>query len=204
METQGLVIDSKDYGRVVVDIGGTVKTAGDAAKAHGAGMFIKWMPETKSFFLSSYNRPLNHKFKQGVKVRETMWIKPRTDEAPLSIKLEDVLNEVTDGKLNATGKLKEYITPASTLTTDARKPKLRRPDGAEVTAAPKPDDKKETSAEAELRQLATEAADKSLEAQMDMMGEKEEEKADRRNTAYYKRTRQELIDKLIKKLGGEV
>ncbi len=134
MEREGLIIDSKDYGKVVVDIHGSIRTSSDAAKAYGAGAFIKWMPETQSFFLSTYDHPLKHKFDQGDAVRDTMWIKPMTDGKQLTVKLKDILNNLTDGRLQAAGKLQEYLNQESKSGDEPEEVREEDPLHKEITA----------------------------------------------------------------------
>ena len=63
---------------------------------------------SNSFFISTVN-PLTDKFSQGIKVREKMWIKPRHDSKPLDLTLREVLETMTDGKLQPTKGMKEFL-----------------------------------------------------------------------------------------------
>ncbi len=202
MEQEGFTVDSKDYGKIVVDIGGRLKTGADAVKASGGGMLIMWMPENNSFFLTSLKGHLKHSFGQGKQIRDTMWIKPRTDEAPLSIKLEDVLKEVTGGEFNPTGKLKEYVTPK--FTTDIGRPVLRRPGGEKVNTESKPEAGGEKDKETQLRKTAEALIDKRLNAQMDGFGMTEEEQEAQRNTPFFKRQRNQAINGLLEKIKAKL
>lgn len=110
MKNEGLIIDSEHYGKIAVDIDKRVPAGFDAAKAIGCGGYIIWNPKEKSFFLSTIKSLADDfNLSQGKRIRETMWIKPRFDESPLEIKLEEILNKMTDGKFEATGKLKEFL-----------------------------------------------------------------------------------------------
>lgn len=109
MEKQGLVIPTKEYGKVVIDIGGQVKNRVDAVKAYGAGAFVKWMPENNSFFVTTIHHRLGAKFSQGKPVRDTMWIKPRTDDSKLTTKLGEVVSQFAGAKFEPTGELKKYL-----------------------------------------------------------------------------------------------
>lgn len=108
MEWEGLIIDSDRYGKIAIDVGKTVPEGSKAAAAYGCGAYVIWNPETESFFISTV-QPLADEFGQGKKVRETMWIKPRDDEAPLSVTLGEILDQMTDGKLRPKSRLKEIL-----------------------------------------------------------------------------------------------
>lgn len=103
LRKEGFVIDSEKYGKIVVDLGGTIKGNFFASRAFGANAYINWNPEQKSFFLST-EKEMDEEFPQGIKVRGTMLIKPRGNEEPLKMTLEDVL-EIMVGK----EKLKEIL-----------------------------------------------------------------------------------------------
>ncbi len=108
MEHDGLIIDSPRYGLIAVDIGKRIPGGVDAVKAYGCDGYLLWSPMTNSFFLSS-TTPLERELPQGKRVRETMWIKPRTDETPLTTTLSEVLAVLTDNKLEPQGELKKYL-----------------------------------------------------------------------------------------------
>lgn len=108
MEWEGLIIDSDRYGKIAIDVDNEVREGFKAAAAYGCGAYVIWNPETESFFVSTV-QPLADEFGQGEKVRETMWIKPRDDKAPLSVTLGEVLDRMTDDKLQPKGKLKEFL-----------------------------------------------------------------------------------------------
>lgn len=106
---QGYIVDSKKYGKVVVDIEKTIPGGFEAVKADGAGVYIIWSPDNQSFFLSSNGKPLDINLPQGKKIRETMWLKENQDKGPLRIKLSDILKAVTENDLTVQGALKEYL-----------------------------------------------------------------------------------------------
>jgi hypothetical protein len=108
MESAGLIIPSDRYGKIAVDIGKKVKAGFDAARAYGCGGYIIWNPQEKSFFINTQDN-LTDNFLQGKKVRQKIWIKPQDDKAHLTVKLKDILEKMTDGKLEPVGKLKEYL-----------------------------------------------------------------------------------------------
>ncbi len=108
MEDRGLIFSTGRYGNVAVDIGKKVPAGFDAAKAHSCQTYIIWKPETKSFFISS-TEEIENIFPQGIKVRKNMWIKPPSDPAPLTVKLGEILEIMTDGKLQPYTDLKNYL-----------------------------------------------------------------------------------------------
>lgn len=108
MGEEGFIVESERYEKIAVDIGKKIPAGADAAFAYGCGGYIIWSSERKSFFITTTN-PLANEFSQGMKVRETMWIKPEHDSAPLTITLGEILHQLTDGKLQPTGKLEEYL-----------------------------------------------------------------------------------------------
>ena len=116
MQEEGLIIDSEKYGKVVVDLGGSLQTGGDAAKAYGAGAYVKW-DNKGGFFLSTFGKPLDVKLKDGIPVRDTMWLKPINDTTPNKTNLKEVLDALTNDKLAATGALKQYLEKG-TLTAE--------------------------------------------------------------------------------------
>jgi hypothetical protein len=107
IQSKGFVIHTRKYGDVAVDIGKRSNIGYLSAKALGMGGYIIWNPSTESFFVSTKN-PLDIKLSQGVKIRETMWIKPAKDidGENLKMKLQDIVNEL--GGSVGEG-LKEYL-----------------------------------------------------------------------------------------------
>ncbi len=109
MEKSGLIVLSERYGKIAVDIEKKVQVGFDAAKAVGCGAYIIWSPQENSFFISSVES-LDETFRQGQKVRDNMWIKPRKDGVILTMILgRDVLLPMTDGQFTPTGELAEFI-----------------------------------------------------------------------------------------------
>lgn len=113
IEKGGLVVPSRRFGKIVVDIGKKVGAGYDAVQAFGCQTYVIWSPESSSFFITSRERLDKEKFGQGKPARGFMWIKPRTDKEPLKIQLADILNSLTDGKFEPEGKLKEYLEQES-------------------------------------------------------------------------------------------
>lgn len=119
MEKDGLIIDSDRFGRIAIDIDKKIPTGPEAAKAFGCEAFVLWQPEYNRFGVNTLGGKelvdadgnlLANKYDQGVEVRKTMWLKSLAEkDEPLNIKLETILQELTDGKFVPTGKLKEYI-----------------------------------------------------------------------------------------------
>ena len=108
-EKGGLVVPSERFGKIVVDIEKRVGAGFDAVRAFGYQTYLIWSPKSESFFITSNQRLDKEKIGQGKPVRGYMWIKPRGDGQPLTVKLADVLNLLTDGKFEPTLKLKEFI-----------------------------------------------------------------------------------------------
>jgi len=109
IERDGFIVESRKYGKIIVDIDKTLPGGYDAAKHSGAGAYIIWNPNSGGFFISGINKPIRDKFSQGFQVRETMWMKPVKDPAPLSITLSEILNTMTDNSLEPQSLLKEYL-----------------------------------------------------------------------------------------------
>lgn len=111
-EKDGLILDTERYGKVVIDIGKKLPAGYEAVRAGGFQSYVIWAPEERSFFISS-SRPLEFSLPQGMKVRETMWVKPRHDTEPLKVSLGEILEKLSGGSFTATGKLKEYLEKSS-------------------------------------------------------------------------------------------
>lgn len=109
----GFVINTKNYGKVVVDIGKKLRAGFDAVQGGGYQSYIIWSPEESSFFITSTS-PLDINLEQGVRVRGTMWIKPKHDKEPLKVTLKEILTQLSGSDFNPAGKLKEYLDQAST------------------------------------------------------------------------------------------
>ena len=107
MEKEGFIIPSEKYGKIAIDINKKVPAGADAAYAENCGVYLNWSPETKSFFICSMKEL--PEFKQGIKVRGNMWIKPDHDLEPLKISLREILMVLTDNELKPAGELKKYL-----------------------------------------------------------------------------------------------
>lgn len=112
MKQKGFAVQSPKYGLIAVDVVNRNKKSVEggftAAKAAGYGGYVIWSPQNESFFVST-QKPFQHALPQGKPIRETMWIKPKSDPAPLSVKLGDLLKIITDGNLRPMGELDKYI-----------------------------------------------------------------------------------------------
>ena len=104
---QEFFFETEDYGKVLVNVNRTIRAGYDAVYASGYNTYVIWNPDKNGFFVNSSNE-LKGDFKQGRNVRGRMWIKPRNEEK-LNISLGDVLNVLTDGKVEFKGELEEYI-----------------------------------------------------------------------------------------------
>lgn len=131
MGQEGLIVQSERYGNIAIDIGKKVWAGFDAAKAYGCGGYIIWNPEQNSFFISTA-QPLTDEFKQGIKVRKTMWIKPLHDKTPLTITLSGILEKMTDGKIQPSGKLKEYLKTERIAEKPPAEPQVPEEKGEDV------------------------------------------------------------------------
>ncbi len=115
MKKEGLVVPSQRYGLIAIDIGKKVPSGFDAASHVGCDTYINWSPDTRGFFITSPERGVTDNFKQGKNIRGGMYMKPRSDRSPLTLTLGEVLNKMTDGQLQPTGKLKEFLDIEKTI-----------------------------------------------------------------------------------------
>lgn len=119
MEQTGLIIETEKYGKIAVDLDKRIPDGTIAAKYYGCNGYIIWESNEVGFFVTVPGRDIAENFSQGVKVRGSMWIKnPYSDPSPRKITLTEILTKLTSGKLNPTGKLKEYLDEeAKTIST---------------------------------------------------------------------------------------
>lgn len=127
MEREGWIIDSDRYGKIAVDVGNRVSAGANAAEAYGCDSYIIWDPKEQSFFIST-NRKLTDEFPQGEKIRDSMWIKPRLDNVPLTLSLEEVLGKMTDGKFKMTPEQKAVLKKP-----EIKKEPLKPPEGFDLS-----------------------------------------------------------------------
>lgn len=117
LQEEGLVVESERYGKVVINVEGQSRLSGgfDAAKFCGCDTYIAFGPN--SFFITS-TKPIEDDFGPGFKLRETMWVCPLpiTDEiAAEKPDLDALLDKMTDGKFEPTGKLAEFLGESSDI-----------------------------------------------------------------------------------------
>lgn len=110
MEQNGLIVETEKYGKIAVDLHKRVPDGTIAAKYYGCNGYVVWEPNDIGFFVTVPGKDINENFSQGVKVRGSMWIKNSySDPSPRRVTLTEILTKLTDGKLNPTGELKEYL-----------------------------------------------------------------------------------------------
>jgi hypothetical protein len=99
------VIESSKYGKMLVDLGGTVPLTGKAARFLDYEGYLNWK-QKNNFFMVTGDTDLDLELGDGVRVRN-MWIKK--DGLPIKIGLRDIVNEqVKDGGRVGVGVL-EYM-----------------------------------------------------------------------------------------------
>jgi hypothetical protein len=108
IKDKGLILETSRYGKIVVDINKKIPFGFDAIRHAGYQTYVSWAPADESFFISSVH-PIMDNFRQGKKIRETMWIKPLADRTPLSVSLRDTLGRMIDGRAIAHGELAEFL-----------------------------------------------------------------------------------------------
>ncbi len=118
MLENGMGIKSKRFGNILVDIrdGSCPNLSSEffGARAGHADTYVKWAPDYQAFVIKT-NRKFGKKEEERFPGTE-VWhggtlIRPLRSgkNEPLSFSLRDVLNYLTDGKLNTDKKLKEYL-----------------------------------------------------------------------------------------------
>ncbi len=136
MDQDRMWVNSKKYGKILVDIPTgkkkMVPCGFDAARAYGYGAYVIWNREENSFFVTTVEEfDKGHKFDQGTDLRSRHMYVHSKD--PLRIGLEHILDVMTDGKLEAKGKLAEYLekekpqelTPQEALEMIDKRPAMR-------------------------------------------------------------------------------
>ncbi len=114
---EGCVLETEKYGRILVDIGGTVPLTARAARLMGFDGYINWKPEDKFFMVVADNK-IDFDLKDGIKVRN-MWIKK--DGAGLEIGLGDIVKEMKGEKGRLGKGLETYLgVTAATEETKAK------------------------------------------------------------------------------------
>jgi len=109
MKKDGFIIQSQKYGQICVNAYGVLDVNKDAAKAFGCDTYLVWNQANNNFFMSSLTgKNIVDEFEQGKNIRKTMLIKP-DDGTELTMKLRDMLNQMTDGTLEPSEKLEEAL-----------------------------------------------------------------------------------------------
>ncbi len=124
LEKNGFVVNSKKYGKILVDINGDFASQAGGfvgAKAMGAESYVIWSPANRSFFLSSSKSAFPDKFlPQGERKRETMWVKD--DTGPLNMNLNEILATMTNNKnYRLSKKMNEALKKAEKEAQDQKK-----------------------------------------------------------------------------------
>lgn len=101
LEENGCIIDSPRYGKIVVDIGGKLRGKFFAVRTLGYDSYLIWNQRENSFFFSSKS-DITDQFPQGKPIRNTMWMKSRTDKDPLTLTPYQFLAQATDGTFSST------------------------------------------------------------------------------------------------------
>ena len=108
MERDGLIVESERYGKICVVTDGSVNN--DATRAFGCDTIVQWDKADNAVFISSLvGKPIEDEFSQGVNIRKTMWIKPKSNEEKLTMQLSEVLEKMIDGKLEPSEKLQKLL-----------------------------------------------------------------------------------------------
>ena len=105
LKEAGFYISTEKYGDILVDTSGSVPYGFDAAQFAGFGGYLNWNPGNKGLFLSVKN-PLPEDFDiapdikdeefKGLKIRETMWVKPGSRNIPMKATLQDIANALAE------------------------------------------------------------------------------------------------------------
>ncbi len=107
-EQKGFIIETK-LGKTVIDVKGELPGGAFAAQSVGASYF-KWDTTGKSFFIFSDKELDKSLFDVGLRIREHLWIVPRTD-ANEKLNLKDILDRI-DAKILPGSELEKYISGA--------------------------------------------------------------------------------------------
>ncbi|HEX9008109.1 MAG TPA: hypothetical protein VF837_02505 [Patescibacteria group bacterium] len=108
LRDEHMYVETKKYGKVLVDIGKQVPLGRDAAFALGFDTYLGWNPDNNGFVINS-TRKITDELAQGFGVREYMWLKPRNVGGDLTLRLDEVLDTLAGGTAWTEGKLAEYL-----------------------------------------------------------------------------------------------
>jgi hypothetical protein len=122
LEQDGFVVDSKDYGKILVDVSGKFNSQAGGfvgAKAMGARAYIIWSPKTRSFMLSSADKPFpKNLLPQGRILRDTMWIKDQP--GVLKLRLDEVIRTLAGRGFRMGPRMKEAVFQAEEEAREKR------------------------------------------------------------------------------------
>ncbi|MCX6811043.1 MAG: hypothetical protein NTY30_04940 [Candidatus Berkelbacteria bacterium] len=125
LKDAGWTLESKNFGKILIDNGAKVPSRAEAASALGFDTYLLWNTKTKSFFISSKNAfPEGFSLSQGVSARENMWIKPESNLDKLTISLKDILEKM--------GASAEEITRITNLEKGIKKSQVEKPPKPEI------------------------------------------------------------------------
>lgn len=110
MKGDGRIIDSKKFGKILIDVGKKLESMDDAAVSEGCDSYVLWNPDTTSVFLSTTKTiPEGFTLPQGVNIRNKMWVMPSNGIEPLQISLSELIDSIAGPDFKPVGKLKEYL-----------------------------------------------------------------------------------------------
>jgi len=119
MEAEGLVINTRKYGRTAIDLENQIPMSWDRYIENKYDTLITWDPENNQFVIDS-KYDLNFDLPQGEK-QGKMYAKFKEDGIPLNLKLKDILDTMNGaGRYAKEGKLKEYLANEGRNVTPAR------------------------------------------------------------------------------------
>lgn len=102
--SRGCVLETEKYGRILVDIGGTVPLTGKAARFFDFDGYVGWKPED-NFFQVSTNERMNFDLSEGITVRK---LKMGRSGEPLKIELKEIIEKLMDGGGRVGKEMEQY------------------------------------------------------------------------------------------------
>jgi hypothetical protein len=116
LEDAGFIVHSERFGDIVIDINKKLQGSFDAVRAYkcrgsktNCETYIIWDEGKNSFFICTKSGRKLPEFRQGIRVRNSMHIKPIGDGIPLEMSLQEILEILTDNKLQPERKLARYL-----------------------------------------------------------------------------------------------
>jgi len=107
--SKGFVLESDDYGKILVDPGKKVKMGSQAAFGMGFDVYVAWNPAEKSYVIQSREKTLNITLPQGIEVRGRMLLKPMNDGEELKMSLSYLLSKLMGGDFVSEKGLAKYL-----------------------------------------------------------------------------------------------